>query len=68
MFSPNGIVRPPYFFQLQSALQIIDMPVRSLGWPTMVRNASLYPSWSERAAEVNVESGMNMELSTLTNR
>jgi hypothetical protein len=32
----------------------------------MVRDASLYSSWSERAADVHVESGTNMELSKLT--
>jgi hypothetical protein len=67
MFSPRGVVRPPDFFQLQNALQIIDMPVWSPGRPAMVRDASLYATWSKRAADVHIESRMNMELSELAN-
>ena len=39
------------------------MPVRSFGFPAMVRNPGFEPSRTEGAADVNIETGVDVKYS-----
>ena len=55
MLTTNRIVRIPDALEPRMGPQVINVPVRPLRYPPMVRNSGADASWPQGTANINVE-------------